>query len=210
MRADLADTSETVSDDHNRKCPMVHSTKHQLGSSFVVTVPQGTVLCPWCDEVLPKPLSVNLSWLISMATKRSKPSPRPTNVYGLKAEVKDFSSVCSTHDAEKTDLVLAEVNGWPKDVDWKVFIQRAITLRPQLQRIIDDVDEDWRPPLHNGSELPKREEQPLEEIPEALAKRPRKESRIWKSLVNDILSNGYVFMTGVLGQWSDFENKLPG
>ena len=107
-------------------------------------------------------------------------------------------------------MVIAEAQGWPTNVDWELFIYRAVDLGPQLQRIIDDVDENWQPLPDDAPEPPKREKQSLKEVPELLAKRPRKESRIWKSLVNDILNNGHVFMSGVNGQWSDFENKLPG
>lgn len=124
--------------------------------------------------------------------------------------MKDFSDVCAAHRAEMSDIAMIQNKGWPKDIDWELFVHRAIHLRTQLERIIMDIDEDWQP--HRGDSPPKppRVKLSLVEDLDALAHRPRKESWVWKSLINDVISDGPLYTVGINGQWGNFERKLPG
>lgn len=166
-------------------------------------------LCPWCDEVLADHISPQLASLIADAIPASYECPRPGNILGLTADVKVFSAVCARHDFEKTELVIALAEGWPTHINWEGFIKRVIDVGPELQRIINDVDEDWQP-LKDGAKPIKHVKQPLDEDPQALAERPRKESFLWKSIVNDITARGSLAMAGINGQYMDFDKKLPG
>ena len=123
-----------------------------------------------------------------------------------------FAGVCSAHELEKYDMVIAQAEGWPTEVDWRVFIERVIDLRDYLQRIIDDVDEDWQPVQRGNSDHRDRRpiSLPLAEDAQALADRPRKESVLWKSLMNDIACHGSLHVAGVLGQYENFNTRLPG
>ena len=107
-------------------------------------------------------------------------------------------------------MVMALAEGWPTNVDWKIFIKRVIALQSYLQRIIDDVDEDWQPVAGANTETIGHEQIPLVEDPQVLAARPRKESVIWKRLVNDIARHGRLHMAGALGQYGSFDRTLPG
>ena len=106
-------------------------------------------------------------------------------------------------------MVLAAAQGWPLRVNWSLFIRRVIDLRPQLQRIIDDVDEEWQP-RDRSADIPKRVKLSVDEDLEALSKRPRKESWVWKSFINDVITKGPLYAVGIDGQWGNFERKLPG
>ena len=167
-------------------------------------------LCPWCDDVLPDPISSHLASLIAEARLRSYASPRPGNVGGLEARIFVFSDVCVRHNVEKTDSVIGAAEGWPRNVDWEVFIQRVIKLQPQLQRIVDDVDEEWQPPNDDSTKRVVHEQKSLDEDPQALAKRPRKESFLWKSLVNSVARRGALYVSGINGQMDEYEKRLPG
>ena len=171
--------------------------------------PDPTTICPWCDSLLPDPMSAHLQAMIEAVRKKSRKSPRPGNLLGLYVEFEVFSHVCARHEAEKTDPVLAAAQGWPLEVNWALFIRRVIGLRPQFQRIIDDVDEEWQP-RHTIAAIPKRVKLSVVEDLQALMKRPRKESWVWKSFINDVISKGPLYAAGIDGQWGNFERKLPG
>ena len=121
-----------------------------------------------------------------------------------------FAAVCAAHELEKYDMVIALAEDWPTDVDWKVFIQRVIALRGYLQSIIDDVDEDWKPVSHTDSNSVNYHQIPLVENPHVLVDRPRKESVVWKRLVNGIARRGRLHISGPLEHYGDFDKSLPG
>lgn len=148
--------------------------------------------------------------MIEIARQRSVRAPRPGNPLGLRARVPVFAGVCSAHEVEKYDMVVALAEGWPTDIDWRVFIQRVIALRSYLQSITDDVDEDWQPVAGTNTEAVDHQQIPLVEKPQVLAARPRKESVIWKRIVNDVARRGTLHMAGTLGQYGNFDRVLPG
>lgn len=169
-----------------------------------------STLCPWCDETLPYHPSEGLLAMITVARQRSVPSPRPANRLGLRAPIPVFAGVCSAHDLEKYDMGIALAEGWPTEVDWRVFIQRVVDLSGYIQSIIDDVDEEWRP-LQTDDTMPVEHQQlRLVEDPQLLAHRPRKESVLWKSLMNTIARRGSLHTAGILGQYGNFGKLLPG
>ena len=121
-----------------------------------------------------------------------------------------FAAVCYQHEQE----VGQEVNlpaynptpgGWPLVIDWQVFIARVIGAQVHLQRILDDVDENWSP----NREHP-RVPRDLREDSNRLALRPRKESYFWKAITNDILKHGSRYVFGVKGQMMTYERTKPG
>ena len=107
-------------------------------------------------------------------------------------------------------MVIALAEGWPTEVDWGVFIQRVIGLRDYLQRIIDDVDDDWQRVQDESGHPANHQQLPLVEDPQVLSDRPRKESVLWKSLMNDIARGGSLHVAGISGQYENFETRLPG
>ena len=169
-----------------------------------------STLCPWCDDILPHNPSEGLLSMIALARQRSVPSPRPGNCLGLKAAIPVFAAVCSAHEFENYEITIALAEGWPTDVDWRVFIQRVIALRGYLRRIIDDVDEDWQPVSNTDAIPAKHHQTPLMEDPQVLVDRPRKESVVWKRLINDIARRGRLHMAAPLEHYVNFDKCLPG
>ena len=189
-----------------------YTHSHLLETDLCLTGPVAdpSTLCPWCDETLPNNPSQSLLAMIAIARQRSFRAPRPGNRLGLRAEVPVFAGVCSAHELEKYDMVMALAEDWPTSVDWTVFITRIIALQSYLQRIVDDVDEEWQPEVDADEETINHQQISLVENPQALAARPRKESVIWKRLVNDIARRGRLHMAGALGQYGNFDRVLPG
>ena len=106
--------------------------------------------------------------------------------------------------------MVALAEGWPRDIDWECMIERVFAIRPELQRLVDDVDEEWQPAYDENAEAVVHKLQCLQEDPEALAARPRKENILWKSVTNDIIRYGSLYMSGLTGQFRALEKKLPG
>ena len=148
--------------------------------------------------------------MIALARPRSVPSPRPGNCLGLKAAIPVFAAVCSAHEFENYKITIALAEGWPTDVDWRVFIQRVIALQAYLQSIIDDVDEDWKLAPDTGPNPGNHREILLVENPQLLVDRPRKESVVWKAIVNDIARRGRLHISGPLVHYGDFDRCQPG
>ena len=127
---------------------MPHSSVFCSAKYFVDFLNRGvdhSTLCPWCDELLPPVPSPHLQKLIDDARKRSFRDSRPSNTYGLRAQLTVFSTVCQRHTFERVHVPLAEKNGWPMKIKWDELSDRVTALKEVLKRIVDDVDEEWLP-----------------------------------------------------------------
>lgn len=95
--------------------------------------------------------------------------------------------------------------GWPETINWNAIPQRVVCLKDHLQRIIDDVDEEWQ----NASRLG-RTTGPLSEDPDLLTIRPRKENFFWKAITNDIIVHGLRYIKDLGGQTEIYKRTKPG
>ena len=121
-----------------------------------------------------------------------------------------ISAVCHRHEQELDQELdpLAynpALRGWPEIIDWKAIPHRVVSMKDVLQRIADDVDEEWQSPP-----LARRHVKSLEENPALLTTRPRTESFFWKAITNDIVKNGLRYVKDLDGQTEIYKRTKPG
>ncbi|KZT70805.1 hypothetical protein DAEQUDRAFT_764374 [Daedalea quercina L-15889] len=160
-------------------------------------------LCPWCDERLPAAPSPHLESLITTARNASVRNPRPTNPLGLRAPVGMFVSVCQRHRFESHQVPKAQARGWPTKIDWERVPLRIKTLKPRLQEIIDDVDEDFLLGVQRRDDVE-------DDDSDKWADRPRKGSVFWRDVAKNVRKSGSRKATGVAGQLANFNKTQPG
>ena len=167
-------------------------------------------LCPWCDDPLPANPSEHLRTLMDTGRKRSSPNPSILNPDGLIASVSLMSAICHLHEREthrEVNMVAyhAPPAGWPTVIDWKTFPERVLWIKEHLQRMINDIDEEWQ-----RSNSPKRKVKPLDEDAHKLILRPRKENYFWKSITNDIIRHGFRHVDKIDGRMEIVYTTKPG
>lgn len=191
---------------------MPHSSVFCSAKYFVDFLNRGvdhSTLCPWCDELLPPVPSPHLQKLIDDARKRSFRDSRPSNTYGLRAQLTVFSTVCQRHTFERVHVPLAEKNGWPMKIKWDELSDRVTALKEVLKRIVDDVDEEWLPG-HVMTEEEKKAVVKVEEDPYMQQQYPRKGSTFWKEVIKNVKTHGSKQAVGVRNQFSNFAKTQPG
>jgi hypothetical protein len=99
------------------------------------------LLCPFCDELLPDPLSSGLSSALERLRRTAESQPRFGNAKGLKTSVDIYVSFCSRHDVESHELPKGKENGWPRQINTLELARRVRKLKSRLQAMIDDPDE---------------------------------------------------------------------
>ncbi|KAI0955259.1 hypothetical protein AcW1_006890 [Taiwanofungus camphoratus] len=159
-------------------------------------------LCPWCDERLPPVPTPYLSTLIVAARASSSPDVRPTNPLGLRAPLGKFVGVCQRHRFESHQVPRAQRKGWPMQIAWNHVSERVGALRPRLQAIVDDVDEDFL------SGAPREDRDDEDEA--QWGGRPRKGSVFWWDVIKSVKKSGSRQAAGVRGQFASFEKTQPG
>lgn len=159
-------------------------------------------LCPWCDERLPPVPTPYLSTLIVAARAASSPDVRPTNPLGLRAPLGKFVGVCQRHRFESHQVPRAQRKGWPMQIAWNHVSERVGALRPRLQAIVDDVDEDFL------SGAPREDRDDEDEA--QWGGRPRKGSVFWWDVIKSVKKSGSRQAAGVRGQFASFEKTQPG
>ncbi|OSX64116.1 hypothetical protein POSPLADRAFT_1137777 [Postia placenta MAD-698-R-SB12] len=158
-------------------------------------------LCPWCDERLPPVPTPYLSTLIAIAKQASWPDLRPSNSLGLRAPLGAFVGVCQRHRFESHQVPLAKRRGWPTEIEWDRVGARVAALKPRLQAILDDIDEDFLPGASRKEEY---------EEDGQYADRPRKGSVFWRDVVKSVRKKGSRQTAGVAGQFASFDKTQPG
>ena len=107
-------------------------------------------------------------------------------------------------------IPLARKCGWPTYIDWAALSQRVYALQEWLQRIVDDVDEDFLPGNERIVEVDTPEEDDAKDDVKLLATRPRKGSAFWREVVRSVRRTGSMRATGVGGQMATFSKTQPG
>ena len=172
--------------------------------------PDPTTLCPWCDDPLPANPSEELQALMEAARDLSVAQPTKWNPLAMSGSVAVISAVCHRHERELDQELdpLAynpTLRGWPEIIDWKAIPHRVISMKDSLQRIADDVDEEWQ-----RSPLSKRHVKSLEEDSALLTTHPRTESFFWKAITNEIIVNGLRYVKDLDGQTEIYKRTKPG
>lgn len=99
------------------------------------------LLCPFCDEPLPQPLSTALSTTLERLKRTAGPQPRWGNKKGLVTNMDIYVSFCSRHEAESKEVPKGEKYGWPQTLNTLELASRVRRLKHQLQAIINDPEE---------------------------------------------------------------------
>lgn len=144
------------------------------------------------------------------ARNLSAPQPTKWNPFSLKAPLSVISDVCHRHEQER-DRELDPLaydpapGGWPESIDWKAIPHRVASLTDYIQRIVDDIDNEWQRPL-----LSKRAVKSLDENRDLLAIHPRTESYFWKAITNDVIVHGSRYIHDLDGQTEIYKRTKPG
>lgn len=122
----------------------------------------------------------------------------------MRAPLGMFVSVCQRHRFESHQVPKAQARGWPTNIDWNRVAPRVKALKPRLQEIIDDVDEEFLPGAHraDGAEG--------DDDIEIWADKPRKGSIFWQDVVKSVRKSGSRKTAGVAGQLANFSKTQPG
>ena len=128
----------------------------------------------------------------------------------MSGPVSAVSAVCHRHEQEldqELDPLAYDPapGGWPESIDWNAIPRRVVAMKDYLQRIADDVDEEWQKPL-----LSKRPVRSLEEDCASLLTRPRTESFFWKAITNEIIVHGFRYVKDLDGQTEIYKRTKPG
>ncbi|KAF4610432.1 hypothetical protein D9613_006670 [Agrocybe pediades] len=181
-------------------------------------------LCPYCDTPLPSSPTPLLLRMLEAIKKKSTRDPRPSNPLGLKAPLVAFIAVCQRHRFESEILPEAEAKGWPKTIKWKEVSGRVMKMESALRALIEDPgdaaaasaaseeegedkrgnDEDWDVVF-----TPKQKENAKKKM---LKKKGGPKSRcvFWKEFINEVKLKGLRAVSGVRGQFENFEKIQPG
>ncbi|KAJ8695066.1 hypothetical protein PTI98_007685 [Pleurotus ostreatus] len=145
-------------------------------------------LCPYCDMPLPSSPTPLLQYLLSPdytpLYSKSDPDPRPGNRLGRTAPLSAFISVCQRHRFESEMLPEAERKRWPKEIDWQALAARVTSMKHIVQELI----------LDTAGE----------------ADGPRERCVFWAEVVKEYREKGSRAVTGVRGQFENFEKTQPG
>ncbi|KAF4569831.1 hypothetical protein EYR40_008811 [Pleurotus pulmonarius] len=145
-------------------------------------------LCPYCDMPLPSSPTPLLQYLLSPdytpLYSKSDPDPRPGNRLGRTAPLSAFISVCQRHRFESEMLPEAERKRWPKEIDWQALASRVTNMKHIVQELILDT-----PGVVDG---------------------PREQCVFWTEVVKEYREKGSRAVTGVRGQFENFEKTQPG
>ncbi|KAF9038233.1 RTC4-like domain-containing protein [Panaeolus papilionaceus] len=179
-----------------------HADFYDEGDSILVAnIADPKTLCPYCDTPLPSNPSPLLLRLLAATKEKSSRDPRPSNALGRKAPLGIFIVVCQRHQFESQILPEAELKGWPKSIDWKRLGSRVRKMKPQLQALINDADsstnnDDWDIIYSNSLSKTKRT--------------PRSRCIFWQEIIEEVKTKGTRSVTGVRGQFANFEKAQPG
>ena len=121
-----------------------------------------------------------------------------------------MSAVCYLHEKEldrELDPLAYDpaLGGWPEIINWETIPHRVVSMRDDLQRIVDDTDHEWQGPSPS-----KRSVKALEEDSDLLAISPRTESYFWKAITNDIIVHGLRYIRDLDGQTEIYKRTKPG
>lgn len=168
-------------------------------------------LCPFCDTALPRYPSPLLLKLLEDTKKQASKDPRPSNPLGLRAPLTIYITVCRRHLFESKILPEAERKGWPKTIKWKKVSGRVLKLKDFLQALIEDTGDttreqhlgvsEWEMGYGGGSNSGKGK---------GKAKGPKASSIFWMETMEEIEKKGLRAVSGVRGQFANFEKAQPG
>ncbi|KIM44795.1 hypothetical protein M413DRAFT_362806 [Hebeloma cylindrosporum] len=162
-------------------------------------------LCPYCDTPLPSSPSPLLQNILAATRKKSQRDPRPSNPLGLKAPLAAFNTVCQRHRFESQILPEAEKKGWPKTIEWKKLGERIAKMKEMLQALIEDTgqlegedNDDWEVVVQSNKNA------------KISKKGAKARSLFWVEIMAEIKSKGLRAVSGVRGQFANFEKAQPG
>lgn len=99
-----------------------------------------SLLCPFCDELLPENRSSVFDDLLANALKQAYPKWRRANPLGKRAPMTAYISVCERHRFEAKILPQAIRAGWPTKIDFNALpgrIQKK-KIRQLLEGVLAD------------------------------------------------------------------------
>ena len=166
-------------------CPNVYLAYFLSSYSTIETVSMSltvdpSLLCPFCDALLPKPPTPHLKKLMKNAVKKSRPDPRPGNPLGRKAPSAVFGIICQRHQFESEELPKANANGWPSSIDWEKLGHRVKDMRNELEGLLND--------LQAGEGV----------------------SVFWEEIQLELQKKGSRAVASVQGQFANFDKGQPG
>ncbi|KAF8177322.1 RTC4-like domain-containing protein [Mycena galopus ATCC 62051] len=157
-------------------------------------------LCPFCDSMLPEQPTPKLMRLLELALNQSYREARPSNRLGRKAPMMVFVAMCERHRFERELIPTAIVNGWPTSIDWSMVRARVVAMKGVLESIVNDRG---RPIVYGGL---KKEG----ESQKVSWGGPRMECVFWQELLKDLEASGSRRVSGLQGQFANFERAQPG
>lgn len=172
--------------------------------SFAVTIAphiDPSTLCPYCDTPLPSSPSPRLLEILANVFRKSSRDPRPSNPLGRKAPLTTFMAVCQRHRFELEILPEAEQKGWLKSIEWNKLGPRISRMESDLKSIIEDkAEEDGGWEFLRGSKKSSKQE-----------KKAWKANNIfWMEIMADVKKKGLKAVSGIRGQFTNFEKAQPG
>ncbi|PPR01464.1 hypothetical protein CVT24_001868 [Panaeolus cyanescens] len=175
----------------------IHDFVDEGDSILIAPTVDPKTLCPYCDTPLPSSPSPLLIRLLATVKKKSSRDPRPANPLGRTAPLGVFIVLCQRHQFESQILPEAELKGWPKSIDWSHLGSRIRRMKQHLQALINDsdaskTDDDW------------------DVVYSKSKKTVRSKCIFWQEIVEDVKKKGSRSVTGVQGQFANFEKAQPG
>jgi hypothetical protein len=187
---------------------LLHLTQTTLSLFFLVCISPHVdpkTLCPYCDTPLPSSPSPLLQNILATTRKKSQRDPRPSNPLGLKAPLAAFIAICQRHRFESQILPEAEKKGWPKTIEWKKLGERIAKMKEMLQALIEDTgqhegedNDDWEVVFQTNKNA------------KISKKGAKARSLFWIEVMAEIKSKGLRAVSGVRGQFANFEKAQPG
>ena len=125
----------------------------------------------------------------------------------MRASLAAFNAACQRHRFESQILPEAEQKGWPKSIDWKAISSRIMKMRQLLKALIEDPGDG----AGSDSEVDSDEWEVL--VPSKSDKKKqgaKARSVFWMEIMEEVKQKGLRAVSGVRGQFANFEKAQPG
>ncbi|KJA13715.1 hypothetical protein HYPSUDRAFT_195593 [Hypholoma sublateritium FD-334 SS-4] len=186
--------------------PARHAFEDEGDSLCIAPHVDPKTLCPYCDSPLPTSPSPLLLKILAETKKKATRDPRPSNPLGLRAPLTAFIAACQRHRFESQILPEAEQKGWPKSIDWKGISGRILKMRQLLKALIEDLGHG----TGGGGELDPDGWEVLFENKSDSKQGAKARSVFWKEIMEEVRQKGLRAVSGVRGQFANFEKAQPG
>ncbi|KAF9485536.1 hypothetical protein BDN70DRAFT_795754, partial [Pholiota conissans] len=190
----------------------VHTLIYPFASVSISPHVDPKTLCPYCDTPLPSTPSPLLLKILAALKKKSQRDPRPSNPLGLRAPLATFIAACQRHRFESQILPEAERKGWPKAIEWNRVGARIMKMKGMLQALIEDPSDNT-----SGTESKGKDPDDWEVVYASnkakrggSQKRGKAGSIFWTEIMEEVRQKGLRAVSGVRGQFANFEKAQPG